>query len=434
MAPVLSALWGPEGAGSGVARTTSLGNEQLVLVGTLTAISAFVLLTLLLLLCASCQGQKETSPHPTNLDHENLINGVSKKETVSQSVDSLGTDLLASSSHNGPLTSGTVLTDTLDTSPHPSEEMLSSQSELRSSKCPQDRELPRIPPNSALEGIMGGPGEEPPVTGESTYEVVKETLVASRDASAEDSLYETVKELKDRPPAASLNGTGPHHLGGGGGGAANLLNGHLSPCTTPERGPLCAGVEYASIDLKKKSRNSADLEARRSASLAAAAVSASSQEAELEEEKPPPIPDKVLDENDNQTGVLADREEMGLHNGELHSPTSPPPGLEVVENELYSLVDGLCGAEEQENDYSSIGEIKGLVSASSSSDIYANVRDLYPQDGALVDGGQPAPDGSDPGYETIEVPKTGGGDEDDVGEHDYESVGELGLNREMSRL
>ena len=56
MAPVLSALWGPEGAGSGVARATSLGSEQLVLVGTLTVISAFVLLSVLLLLCAGCQG------------------------------------------------------------------------------------------------------------------------------------------------------------------------------------------------------------------------------------------------------------------------------------------------------------------------------------------------------------------------------------------
>lgn len=58
-----------------------------------------------------------------------------------------------------------VLTDTQDTSPQPSEEMLSSQSELRSSKCPQDRELPSIPPNNALIG------EGPPTSGDSTYEV-----------------------------------------------------------------------------------------------------------------------------------------------------------------------------------------------------------------------------------------------------------------------
>lgn len=65
-----------------------------------------------------------------------------------------------------------VLTDTQDSSPQPSEEMLSSQSELRSSKCPQDRELPSIPPNSALEG-MGSSSEPPlPVSGDGTYAVL----------------------------------------------------------------------------------------------------------------------------------------------------------------------------------------------------------------------------------------------------------------------
>lgn len=58
-----------------------------------------------------------------------------------------------------------VLSDTQDSSPQPSEDMLSSQSELRSSKCPQDRELPSIPPSNALMG------DGPPPSGESTYEV-----------------------------------------------------------------------------------------------------------------------------------------------------------------------------------------------------------------------------------------------------------------------
>lgn len=58
-----------------------------------------------------------------------------------------------------------VLTDTQGSGAQPSEEMLSSQSELRSSKCPQDRELPSIPPNSALAG------DGPPPSGDSTYEV-----------------------------------------------------------------------------------------------------------------------------------------------------------------------------------------------------------------------------------------------------------------------
>lgn len=63
------------------------------------------------------------------------------------------------------LSSEPVLSDTQDSSPQPSEEMLSSQSELRSSKCPQDRELPSIPPTSALTG------EGPAASGDSTYEV-----------------------------------------------------------------------------------------------------------------------------------------------------------------------------------------------------------------------------------------------------------------------
>ncbi|XP_067112532.1 phosphoprotein associated with glycosphingolipid-enriched microdomains 1 [Osmerus mordax] len=441
MAPVLSALWGPEGAGSGVARATSLGSEQLVLVGTLTVISAFVLLSVLLLLCAGCQGQKKASPHPTNGDHETLMNGVSEKEAVSQSVDSPGTDLVVSSSHNGPLTSGTVLTDTQDTSPHPSEEMLSSQSELRSSKCPQDRELPSIPPNSALEGMIGGSGDEPPATGDGTYEVVKEVVSASRDVSVEDSLYETVKELKEHPPPPFLNGTPhPHHHPP----ASALLNG-LSP-GTPERGPLCAGVEYASVDLNKKSRYSADLEARRSASPASsvAGLASSPGEEPEEEERPPPVPDKVLDENDNQTGVSAPREGLPLHNGEVHLPMSPSPDLDrlAMENELYSSVDKRCGVEEPENDYSSIGELKGMVSASSSSHLYATVRDIYPPDGAQGPVAPPTPNRSDPAYETIRIPKTGDGEECSGGaileqtavEHDYESVAELGLNRETSRL
>ncbi|XP_038822425.1 phosphoprotein associated with glycosphingolipid-enriched microdomains 1 [Salvelinus namaycush] len=472
MAPVLSALLVPGVAGSGVAMATSLGSEPLVLVVTLMAISAIVLLSLLLQLCASCQGQNKSNGRPG--DHENLMNGVSERETFtgSQSVDSPGTDLVVSSSHNGPLTSGTVLTDTQDSSPQPSEEMLSSQSELRSSKCPQDRELPSIPPNSALEG-MGSSSEPPlPVSGDGTYEVVKERggiLTASRDVSVEDSLYETVKELKDHPGSLAVgipNGPGttspfspdddPHHLHNHLPPSHHrpaLHNGHLSPCSTPERGPLCAGVEYASVDLNKKSRYSADLEARRSATIAAAVGPTEEPE---EEDRPPPVPDKVLDENDNQPtmmdagGVVV----MGaaLHNGELLSPS---PGLHnhvLSENELsdmYSTVRKThLDVEEKESDYSSIAEIKGLVPESSSSDLYATVRDIYPQLGEGESDPQGPPgdlqespaESIDPGYENVCLTKTGSGEDlglrNQVQEPDYESVGELGLglNRESSRL
>lgn len=100
--------------------------------------------------------------------------------------------------------------------------------------------------------------------------------------------------------------------------------------------------------------------------------------------------------------------------------------------------------EDKEHDYSSIAEIKGLVTTSSSSDLYATVRDIYAQ--PEQPGGEPAADASDPGYETIRIPKTSSPDDDRKaeageggpdaakGEPDYESVGEVSLTPEMSRL
>ncbi|XP_055749489.1 phosphoprotein associated with glycosphingolipid-enriched microdomains 1-like [Salvelinus fontinalis] len=466
MAPVLSALWKLGVLGSGDAMATSLGNEQLVLVGTLMTISVFLLLSLLLLLCAGCQGPKTSNGRP--VAHESLMNGVSERETFtgSQSVDSPGTDLLVSSSHNGPLTSGTVLTDTQDSSPQPSEEMLSSQSELRSSKCPQDRELPSIPPNSALNGMGSSSGPLLPPSGDGTYEVVKERggdLTASRDVSVEDSLYETVKELKDHPGsmAAGLpNGHGTtsplspddneishNHLPPPNNPPA-LHNGQLSP-GTPERGPLCAGVEYASVNLNKKSRYSAELETRRSATIAAAVNPTEEPE---EEDRPPPVPDKMLDENDNQPTMMDAGAVVvlgaALQNGQLDFPLSTSPWRDnpvVSESELsdmYSMV-GKPGldVEEKESDYSSIADIKGLVSEYSSSDLYATVSDIYPQprEGESDPQGPPT-ESTEPGYEIIHIPKTDSGEDlglgNQVQEPDYESVGELalGLNRESSRL
>ncbi|KAM6958752.1 phosphoprotein associated with glycosphingolipid-enriched microdomains 1 [Aplochiton taeniatus] len=446
MAPALGVLWGPEGHGAW------LGGGQLVLVGALTSVSAFLLLSLLmLLLCASCHGQKKAANVHPGGDHENLMNGVSDRETFSQSVDSPGTDQAVSSSQNGPLTSVTVLTDTQDASLHLSEEMLSSQSELRSSKCPQDRELPSIPPNSALEAIGA------PAAGDGTYEVVKEMVAASRDVSMEDSLYETVKELKEPPARPGLpNGTsaappppGDPRRPSPPPQPAALLNGHLSPCT-PERGPLCTGVEYASVDLNKKSRYSADLEAKRRSASGGSGAGAGGQaeepkrreeeeeEEEEEDEKPPPVPEKVLDENDNQPAMLNGMAGTGLlHNGELSAIYSS-----VGTSRGVSVSVSVCSVpeEEKEHDYSSIAELKGLMPASSSSDLYATVRDVYPESRGSPPVEVPASASTDPGYETISLPKAAAAAEGQglrrgpQAEPDYESVGELGLNRETSRL
>lgn len=89
---------------------------------------------------------------------------------------------------------------------------------------------------------------------------------------------------------------------------------------------------------------------------------------------------------------------------------------------------------ETENDYSSIAEIKGLVPESTSSDLYATVRDEFP----ISPGSQPPEltENGEPGYESIKIPKAAEEAHQGNGtvEPDYESVGELGLSREISRL
>ncbi|CAL8371811.1 unnamed protein product, partial [Boreogadus saida] len=428
--------------------------------------------------------QKKTANGHAGVDNENLINGVSERETFTQSVDSPATDPANSTSQNGPLTSGTVLTDTqIDTSPQPSEEeLLSSQTDLRSSKCPQDRELPRIPPNTALA--------EAQAAGESTYEVVKEMAAASRDLSAEDSLYETVKELKGHAPGpAPVGSVRQFSLNNGSAHVAPncppppVPNGRPSP-GTPERGPLCSGVEYASVDLKKKSRHSANMEAKRSSGHSAGGGGGGGGGAggggggggtedrepegdgEPEEEDPPPLPEKVLDINDNQPLAMNGPTDAGLDNGESYSSLSRSPSLEnhiMADNEsaVYSMVDksncvgGPETGEDREHDYTSIAEMNGMVPASSSSDLYATVRDIYPQPespqrGAEGEEGDPAgAESTEPCYETIRTPKavpdpeeggpgpaaSPGATEgsDGVGvEPDYECLGEMGA--ETSRL
>lgn len=118
---------------------------------------------------------------------------------------------------------------------------------------------------------------------------------------------------------------------------------------------------------------------------------------------------------------------------------------------LYSTVnktkcDDALNEEDKEHDYSSIAEIKGLVPTSSSCDLYATVRDIYTEPNEPQPGEDPILDSTDPGYEPICVPKTNSSDDNHKAglgagasdaakaEPDYESVGELGLGQETSRL
>lgn len=117
----------------------------------------------------------------------------------------------------------------------------------------------------------------------------------------------------------------------------------------------------------------------------------------------------------------------------------------AIQSALYSTVnkrncDNAVNEEDKEHDYSSIAELKGLVPTSSSCDLYATVRDVYTEPNEHQPGEDPNFDSTDPDYEAICIPKTNsselgaGGSDAAKAEPDYESVAELGLGRETSRL
>ncbi|XP_037119977.1 phosphoprotein associated with glycosphingolipid-enriched microdomains 1 [Syngnathus acus] len=397
MAPLLSGVWwGPEaplvGAGGQAVTWLGRGGAQLAPPVALSTLVALLLVSLLLLLCAGCREPKKAAVgHPAG--DRVLMDAASDKEMVSRLADSPVTDVCVSSSHDGPLTCGTILTDTQASSPQASEEITSGQLERRSSKCPQGRQLPSIPPSGPLLRHAA-----PPTSRDSTYEVVNDMSTASRDVSVEDSLYETVKELKEPPKKLGLpNGTaGP------------------SPANTPPPPPLLKGHagsphEYASVDRNKKSRYSADLEAKRRSQGAGVP---SPRLKEEPEDLPPPLPEKVLDENENRHMLMNGHVRPEPHNGKSgeHSDVEPTAAQDVSAS----------------HDYSSIGELKGLIVAGPSGDLYASVTDVY----ARPVGGT-GRDGGDPGYESIHIPDTS--DEErpgmDGSEPDYESVGDSGPSR-----
>lgn len=80
MAPVLSGVWwGPEAGvvGSGTAASTGvaswLGSGQLILIATLSILTALLLVSVLLLLCASCQGWAPSPSKHTHIYHVRMV-------------------------------------------------------------------------------------------------------------------------------------------------------------------------------------------------------------------------------------------------------------------------------------------------------------------------------------------------------------------------
>lgn len=121
---------------------------------------------------------------------------------------------------------------------------------------------------------------------EGPYEVLKDS--SSQENIVEDCLYETVKEIKELGAATNSDKSCSIKPK-----ATMMVNGcldHVSERKTES-------AEYASVDRNKKSRQSANSE------------SPLSNTPDKEDEAPPPVPVKLLDENENVQEKGAKEEE-----------------------------------------------------------------------------------------------------------------------------
>nr|XP_060631514.1 phosphoprotein associated with glycosphingolipid-enriched microdomains 1 [Anolis sagrei ordinatus]XP_060631515.1 phosphoprotein associated with glycosphingolipid-enriched microdomains 1 [Anolis sagrei ordinatus] len=412
---------------------------HIIVWGGLAAMTMLLVLIFLIFLCSSCDREKR--PKQLNGDHENLMNVPSDKEAFSHSVTSLATDPLASSEQNGGLSNGDVLSEDSTTACiQPYEEVQTSVTDLlepqdslgRSLKCHQSRELPRIPPNNAIDTILStrstendqGLGMEGP------YEVLKDS--SSQENIVEDCLYETVKEIKELGATSSTEKCKPK--------TAVLVNGSLGHVLAPK----VESAEYASVDRNKKSRQSANSE------------SPLSNTPDVEDEPPPPVPLKLLDENENVQEKEVEEEKEAtegpsdpdkrLSSLSYKSREDDPSLTEEEISAMYSSVNkpGLA-TRDLEPAYTCIPEIAPQKSPSICSGLYASVKDLEntPNITTFSQSGERLNGELEPDYEAIQTVHR---DEDRNGlvphssqstlsqENDYESIGDLQQHKDVTRL
>lgn len=377
------------------------------------------------------------------------MNVPSDKEMLSQSVTSLATDAPASSERNGALTNGDILSeDSTVTCTQPYEEVQTSASDLLDSqdsvgkpKCPQSRELPRIPPDSEVDAMASvtSVDGDPGMGMEGPYEVLKDS--ASQENIVEDCLYETVTEIKEVAPAAPP-GKGP---------SSRVKS---TPALKELSGPQAEGTatfaEYASVDRNKKGLPSVS------------AQSILRKPRDLEEEAPPPVPVKLLDENEN----LQEKDERKAGEGSALEGTSETnkrfsslsyksreedPSLTEEEiSAMYAYVNkpGQSGNKSGQSlkvPKSSSSSSPGAAqrSPSSCSDLYATVKDLEKTPNSVSSfplAGRPREE-VEPDYEAIQTLNR---EEDKATvetnghagpkENDYESIGDLQQCRDVTRL
>ncbi|XP_063306427.1 phosphoprotein associated with glycosphingolipid-enriched microdomains 1 [Pelobates fuscus] len=420
-----------------------LSSEQALLWewGGLAAVSTIFFITFLLFLCSVCDREKKAKNQ--NGDVDNLVNAPSDKETYSHSITSLGTEPPASY-RNGAVSNGDVSEDSTAAFIQPYEDVQSSLPDLcdlqdysgKSSRCHQSRELPRIPPDSNMEPAIS-PGEtesDVPLGNEGPYEVLKDS--SSHENIIEDSLYETVKEIKEvsAPAEADDKDQDTHDL-----------HQRTKECK------MDVGVEYASVDHNRKSRQSINTQS--------AASTPTSQDYDI----PPPLPKKLLDENENVQSKEV--EDQSVEQGENLEGTSnegkrqsslsyksreeDPCLTEDDISAMYSRVSKHGKSRKDDEDlshYSYIQDVDTDLSPTTCNGTYATVGDI--EKSANISGFVPSVEqingGTDPEYEAI---ATLSREEERTipysntretilphGESDYESIGDLQQNAEFTRL
>lgn len=425
------------------------GQMQIVLWESLAAVATFFLITFLIFLCSSCDREKKPRQHSG--DHENLMNVPSDKEMFSRSVTSLATDAPASSEQNGALTNGDILSEdsTMTCMQHYEEvqtsasDLLDSQDSTGKPKCHQSRELPRIPPESAVDTMLNGrsaDGDQGPGM-EGPYEVLKDS--SSQENMVEDCLYETVKEIKEVAAAAPP---------GRGHSSRSKSASALKELPGPQGDSKTDFAEYASVDRNKKCRQSANAE------------SILGNSCDPEEEAPPPVPVKLLDENENPQEKAegeASEESAAEGTGETNkrfsslsykSREEDPTLTEEEISAMYSSVNkqGQSGNKSGqslkalESTYTSI-QVAAQRSPSSCNDLYATVKDFEKTPNSvstLPAAGRPSEE-PEPDYEAIQTlnreeekaaPETSSHRSLCPKENDYESIGDLQQSRDITRL
>ncbi|OCT74840.1 phosphoprotein associated with glycosphingolipid-enriched microdomains 1 [Xenopus laevis] len=404
----------------------------------LAAVSTIIFISILLFLCSSCYREKKKKHQ--NGDHENLMTAPSDKETYSHSVTSLGTEAATSSYRNGAVSNGNVSEDSSAACIQPYEDVQGSLPDLcdlhdctgKSTRCHQSRELPRIPPNSNLETMLPAQGDDNdiPLGNEETYELLKES--SSHENIIEDSLYETVKEIK-AVNALTHKEERDRSL--------DVVDHPVSPKKLEFK--IEAGAEYASVDHNRKSRHSINTQ------------SADSTPTSQEEDIPPPLPKKLLDENvqSKETEAAPGASEENLagacHDDKRQSSVSyksreeDPCLTEEDISAMYSTVSKTGQSFDLQEEFSHYAHIQD-TSPSTCNGIYSTDRDLDkspditagPHEMDKVNGGP------DPEYEAIAhmsreeertmlYPNAG---QAAHGESDYQSIGELLQNRDFTRL